>query len=92
MATKKKTGVSKKQRLSTAQPRSYSELYKDDKTRPTQVSAAPISKTLTPQTSPSSVQTLNWREEYAYVVHDLRTLLIVSAVLFAIIIITGFFV
>lgn len=32
-----------------------------------------------------------WQEEYGYVFHDLRTLLIVSVALFAIIIILGFF-
>ncbi len=91
MATKKKTTITKKRSISSGQARSYSDLYKDDKTRSVQVTT-PVQRTPTLQETPATVQTLNWREEYAHVIRDLRTLLIVSAILFAIIIITGFFV
>lgn len=92
MATKKRNISAKKQSISSASPRSYSELYKGDKTRAPQVYNAPSKKvTVTPEPVAAS-QTMNWREEYAHVVRDLRTLLLVSGALFAIIIITGFFV
>jgi ABC-type lipoprotein release transport system permease subunit len=91
MATKKKSSATKKQSVSSARPRSYSELYKDDKTRTAQVYTATSRKIAAPQETPSAVQTLDWREEYVHVVRDLRMLLTVSAVLFAIIIVIGFF-
>jgi hypothetical protein len=92
MATKKKTNISKKQSVSSARPRSYSELYKADKTGAPQVYNAPTKKAAATQEIAAPAQSLNWRAEYAHVIRDVRTLLIVSAVLFAIIIITGFFV
>lgn len=92
MATKKKTNISKKQSISSARPRSYSELYKDDKSRAAQVYTTPTPKASSVQELNTTATAVNWREEYAHVVRDLRTLLIVSAALFAIIIITGFFV
>jgi hypothetical protein len=88
--TKKKTNISKKS-VSSARPRSYSELYKNDKSSAPQVYTAPAQNGATREIA-AQAQTVNWREEYAHVVRDLRTLLIVSAALFAIIIITGFFV
>ncbi len=92
MATKKRNISAKKQSISSASPRSYSELYKGDKTRAPQVTNAPTQKVRVTQEPVVAAQTMNWREEYAHVVRDLRTLLLVSGVLFAIIIITGFFV
>lgn len=92
MATKKRNISTKKQSVSSARPRSYSELYKDDRTRAPQVYNTPTKTAVAVHESTASTQTMNWREEYAHVVRDLRTLLIVSGVLFAIIIITGFFV
>ena len=91
MATKKRNISAKKQSISGARPRSYSELYKDDKTRGAQVPITPTNKVVA-QEAVASTQTLDWRKEYAHVVRDLRTLLLVSGALFAIIIITGFFV
>ena len=92
MATKKKTSITKKQGVIGASPRSYSQLYKDDKTRSTQVYTTPGKKLSSSEEIRSSTQVINWREEYAHVVRDLRTLLLVSGVLFGIIIIIGFFV
>lgn len=85
MATKKKTTLTRKPGASAARPRSYSELYKGDKTRTAQVVTTATSATASPEV-------MNWREEYAYVVRDLRTLGLVSAVLFGAIIIVGFFI
>lgn len=84
MAIKKKTASAKKQSVSAARPRSYSALYKDDRTRSVQT-------VVTPKETVAPTPSVNWREEYAYVVHDLRTLGIVATILFGVIIITGFF-
>jgi hypothetical protein len=91
MATiKKKTNISKKG-VSSARPRNYSDLYKNDKSSAPQAYATPAQNSATRE-STAPAQVVNWREEYAHVVRDLRTLLIVSAALFGIIIVTGFFV
>lgn len=92
MATKKRNISAKKQSVSGARPRSYSELYKDDKTRAPQVSNMPTKKVVVAQEPAAATQILDWRVEYAHVIRDVRTLLIVSGVLFALIIIIGFFV
>lgn len=92
MATKKKTNTSRKQSISSARPRSYSDLYKDDKSRAPQVYTAPTPNVTSAPELNTAAASVNWREEYAHVVRDVRTLLIVSVALFAIIIITGFFV
>lgn len=89
--TKKKSNLSKKS-VSSARPRSYSELYKNDKSSAPQVYSAPAQKAVATYDVAAPAPAVNWREEYAHVVRDLRTLLIVSAALFAIIIISGFFV
>jgi len=89
--TKKKTNISKKS-VSSARPRSYSDLYKNDKSSAPQVYTAPAQKAGVTREVAAPASAVNWREEYAHVVRDLRTLLIVSGALFAIIIITGFFV
>lgn len=78
--------------MSNASPRSYSALYKDDKTRSVQASPATSKKIGSSEEVRSSAQIINWRDEYAHVLRDLRRLLLVSAALFGIIIITGFFV
>ena len=92
MATKKRNISAKKQSISSASPRSYSELYKGDKTRAPQVYNAPTKTAVAAHELASASKTLDWREEYVHVVRDLRTLLLVSGVLFASIIITSFFV
>lgn len=92
MATKKKTSSTKKPSTSAARPRSYSDLYKADKTRTVSVVTTPNRKLATSTAATASTESVNWREEYAYVVRDLRTLGIVSAALFGIIIIAGFFI
>ena len=86
-----------KKSLSAAQPRSYSELYKGDNTVPAM--ATPVGS----NTAKSAVKevgmplargsdSVNWQKEYAHVIHDVRSLLLVSGVLFALIIVAGFFV
>jgi hypothetical protein len=84
MATKKKSSTTRRPSISAARPRSYSELYKADKSR----TAPVVAKSAEVATS---TQSMDLRQEYAYVIRDLRTLGIVSAALFGIIIIIGFF-
>ncbi|MCB0084916.1 MAG: hypothetical protein KDE47_28445 [Caldilineaceae bacterium] len=88
MATKKKR-TTKRQSISSGNPRSYGDMYKGDTTR--QQPAATPTKATTP-TVTAAAQSVDWRTEYSYVLRDLRTLLLVSAVLFAVIIIAGFFI
>lgn len=97
MATKKRNISAKKQGISSAQPRSYSDLYKDDKARTVQTYNAPAKnasakRAVAVQEAAAPAPVVNWRVEYAHVIRDVRTLLLVSGVLFAIIIIIGFFV
>lgn len=66
----------------SGRPRSYSEMYKRDARAPKPVANA---ATVAPQ-----VEEIDWNKEYGYVIADLRRLLIVSAILFAIIIVAGF--
>lgn len=85
MASKKNR---KKQNLTNANPRNYSELYKDDKSTITQSTATKTSaKGSTSVTdSVKGTDSVDWKSEYTYVGKDLRQLLIVSVVLFALVI------
>lgn len=94
MATKKKTNISKKPSVSAGQPRSYSDLYKSDKARPVSTVPTPATtarRVIVAKAPTPSTQALHWRDEYTYIAGDLRTLGIVSAILFGAIIISGFF-
>jgi len=86
MATKKKR-TTKRQNLSKSRPRSYGEIYKNETTLQ---QAAPVPAT-TSSTTATLTESQDWRVEYSHVLRDLRTLLLVAAILFAIIIVTGFF-
>lgn len=104
MATKsatqrKKSAAPKRQSISSGNPRSYGEMYKDDKTRSAAPSAAPsaaasvaTSRRTAVVETPRQSDHLNWREEYDYVIRDLRSLGIVTTALFAVIIVAGFFI
>jgi hypothetical protein len=96
----KKNRSRSKKSVSSAKPRSYSQLYKGDNTVPTTARDAAPSVAATAATKSASSDAVsveqsddrsNWRSEYAYVVKDMRMLTIVSAVLFALIIVAGFF-
>ena len=94
MATQKKNKRSKKQR-SSANPRNYSAIYKDD--RSTVPAETAVSDEAAVEAKPVPVggkgsDTVDWKGDYAYVVKDLRQLAIVSVVLFAVIIGIGFFI
>ncbi len=90
MATKKKPNISKKQSTSSGQPRSYSDLYKGDTTRTVPAVGTTLRNVVVAK-EPATTPALNWREEYTYVASDLTQLGIVSAVLFGVIIVSGFF-
>lgn len=91
MATKKKRTEPKRQSISSGRPRSYGEMYKNDTTR--QQVAPVVTSTRTAATSTAATaETVDWHSEYDYVLRDLRTLIIVSVVLFAIILAAGFFI
>lgn len=85
----------KKKGASSANPRTYSTIYKSDNTVPEQkkgstAKAAASTGTKTAVVEPKSSDQVNWQSEYAYVFGDLRLLAIVSVVLFALIIGAGF--
>lgn len=91
MATKKKKKTPKRQSISSGRPRSYGEMYKNETSR--QQSTPVAASTTTGVTNPTTTATtVEWRTEYSHVLRDLKTLLSVSAVLFIVIIIAGFFI
>ncbi|MFN8486979.1 MAG: hypothetical protein U0350_05250 [Caldilineaceae bacterium] len=94
MATPNKKRTRSKSSISTARPRSYSEMYKNDTTVPAQaVTVSTVAKASEVRYTPAkSAADIDWKEEYKYVMSDLRLLLIVSVVLIAIIILAGFFI
>ena len=77
---------------SAANPSNYSQIYKPSEQNLLQ-SAAPSVDTA--ETRPVGVQRssdeVDWKAEYGFVFKDLRHLLIISAALFAAIIVIGFF-
>lgn len=88
MASKK----NRSKKLSSANPRNYSELYKDDKSTVTQSSTSTdeaVTKSTKAVDTVKGSDSVDWKHDYAYVVKDLRQLLIVSVVLFALVIGVG---
>ena len=87
MATKKKRPV--KQSVSSAAPRSYSELYKGQSSlAESRVEARPATDA---EPAAAVEKKVNWAQEYGYVFRDLRHLGIVSVVLLAVMLVIGFF-
>ena len=94
MATNNKKRTRSKSSLSSARPRSYSDLYKHDNTvpAPTTTTAA-VSRTAEPRyAAVKSAETVDVKSQYAYVISDLRLLLIVSAVLVGVIFVAKLFI
>jgi len=94
MATTNKKRTRTKSSMTAGRPRSYSDLYKNDKVVPaTQPGVLVVDKPTTQRryTAPKSPEVVDWKNEYFYVMKDLRLLGIVSLSLIAIIIIAGFF-
>ena len=95
MATTNKKRTRTKSSMTAGRPRSYSDLYKNDKIVPaTQPGMAAVDKTAAPRRymAPKSPEAIDLKSEYLYVMKDLRLLGIVSVSLIAIIIVAGFFV
>ena len=86
MASKKN---SRKGSASGGTPRSYSHLYKDDRSG---IPSTPATaKKATTAAAPVQRESVNWQDEYSYVVRDLRQLGVVSVVILALIISIGLF-
>jgi hypothetical protein len=95
MATTNKKRSRSKSSINTGQPRSYSNLYKNDNVAP-QTQAGPVSTNKPTEarryTATKSPEAIDWKSQYTYVMSDLRLLGIVSVSLIAIIIVAGFFI
>ena len=82
--------------ISSVQPRNYSEYLK--KTEGAEANVLPAQETTPKRSTRAAVatgkgsETVDWQGEYSYVLRDLRTMLIVSVILFAVMIGTGFFI
>lgn len=90
MATRKKR-TTKRQSISSGRPRSYGEMYKNETTRQPAANTA-VAASRSTATVAQATDNIDWRTEYSHVIRDLKTLLLVSAVLFAVIIVAGFFI
>ena len=86
MATKRRSTRNRK--TSRARPRSYSELYKDDNSGVVKAPASSANPSQSAESGKSSVA-VDWATEYAPVFGDLRTLVLVSAVIFVLMIGVG---
>ncbi|MFZ1753302.1 MAG: hypothetical protein WBO46_12190 [Caldilineaceae bacterium] len=77
---------------SKAQPRSYSELYGNrTPSAPAPTAAATSTRRKAEETAPKrGSDTVDWSTEYAQVFGDIRQLLIISAALFALMVVLGF--
>ena len=88
MAKKKRVSVSR------MQPRSYSEMYKDQKAESPTVAPRASTRRKAPVESqpvaPKGSESVNWQGEYGYVIKDLRWLIGISLVLFALLVVSGF--
>jgi hypothetical protein len=81
----------RKQSVSGARPRSYSQLYKNQEPNtPVIQSPAPQTARPTGVVSSKGSETVDLTNEYGYVFQDLRNLLIVSALLFIAMFAVGF--
>ncbi|BAL99800.1 MULTISPECIES: hypothetical protein [Caldilinea] len=80
---------------SAANPSNYSQLYKQSEQNQMQAAIrtaeAASSASFSSVTQRASSVEADWRAEYGFVFNDLRRLLVISAALFAAIILIGFF-
>lgn len=92
MATERRRSRERRS-ISSARPRNYSDFYKNDQSGVTQP-VATSSSTPVPiaTTIARGSNMVDWTKDYGYVAHDLRKLLLVSGVLFALILIASFFI
>ena len=80
--------------MSKAQPRSYSELYGNRETpmssNPAQSTAVSARRKVEEVAPPRGSDSVNWKSEYSQVFGDIRQLLVISALLFALMIVLGY--
>lgn len=80
---------------SAANPSNYSQLYKQSEQNvlqsTAQSTAAAPGVVVQPVAAPRTSEQVDWKTEYGYVFKDLRYLGIVSGILFAAIVVIGFF-
>ena len=75
--------------VSSAKPRSYSEMLRsEEKNKPSSVVA--VKPTSDPAPAPHAKDKVNLKEEYSKVILDVRQLLGISAILFVVMIVLGF--
>lgn len=90
----KQTKSRRRSGISKAQPRSYSELYGNRETptspAPKQAQATPSRRKAEEVAPQRGSDTVNWASEYGTVLGDVRQLLIISAALFALMIVLGY--
>ncbi len=90
MATKERKKKNRRTNRAGGQPRNYSQLYKDDNSKLEVVPASASSLAEIGAGVKKGSEAVDWTSEYAYVIGDLRVLLMVSAVLFVVMIGAGF--
>lgn len=79
---------------SAANPSNYSQLYKQSEQNVLQSTAQSTTAPMVvvqPVAAPRTSEQVDWKTEYGYVFKDLRYLGIVSGILFAAIVVIGFF-
>jgi len=83
----------KRSSVSSVSPRSYGDMFKDQagsSSLPTPSNGTKSKKSTVASTTLRGSDTVNWVNDYSYVVKDLRWLLILSGVLLAAIVAAGF--
>lgn len=85
MANAKKR--SRSRQSSASRPRSYSQIYKDSTTADT--ADAPPQGDSIPRATVKGQDSVDWKSEYSYVFKDLRTLVIVTVIIFVLMIGAG---
>ena len=88
MATNSKKKRTTTKGASSAAPRSYSELYKNESVLPAE---QVVGRAGVAAPAVAVEKTVDWAHDYAYVFRDLRHLSIVSIALLAIMLVIGFF-
>ncbi len=76
---------------SAGNPSNYSQLYKQSEQNVLQSTVAAPATVVQPAVAPRTSEQIDWKAEYGYVFKDLRYLGIVSGILFATIVVIGFF-
>ena len=84
----------KRASVSSVSPRNYGDMFKDQAgsaSLPTLSNGSKKVKTSSQAVALKGSETVNWEGDYAYVLNDLKWLLILSGALLAVIVAAGFF-